>query len=56
MKAIWTSAGPLSHLEARGQKVFKKNGKQVLIILRDGKTFACNNRCPHEATHSPKAR
>lgn len=48
MNPIWTSAGPLSDLEEKGQKVFKKNGKQVLVILRDGETFACNNRCPHE--------
>lgn len=44
----WAEVGRLSDLEARGQKVFKKDGKQVLVILRDGKTFACNNRCPHE--------
>lgn len=45
---LWTSAGPLSEVEQKGQKVFKKNGKQILVILRDGKTYACNNRCPHE--------
>lgn len=44
----WTSVGPVNELEAKGQRVFKKDGKQVLVILRDGKTFACNNRCPHE--------
>jgi nitrite reductase/ring-hydroxylating ferredoxin subunit len=44
----WISAGPLSDLQAKGQKIFKKNGKQILLIHRDGKTWACNNRCPHE--------
>ena len=48
MEHTWTSVGSLSELEARGQKIFKKDGKQVLVILRDGEAFACNNRCPHE--------
>lgn len=44
----WTSAGPLSELEDKSQKIFKKNGKQLLIVLRDDRLYACNNRCPHE--------
>lgn len=47
-EAVWTSTGPISELESKGQRVFKKNGKQLLLIHRDGKTWACNNRCPHE--------
>lgn len=47
-QSIWTSAGPLSDLEEKGQKIFKKDGKQLLIVLRGDKVYACNNRCPHE--------
>jgi nitrite reductase/ring-hydroxylating ferredoxin subunit len=37
-----------SDLIAKGRKVVRKNGKQVLLIAREGKVYALANRCPHE--------
>lgn len=44
----WVSAGALSDLQDAGQKVFKHEGKQILLLAREDKLYACNNRCPHE--------
>lgn len=35
-------------LKAKGRKVVRLAGKQVLLILSGGKVFAIANRCPHE--------
>ncbi|MEI9887263.1 MAG: Rieske 2Fe-2S domain-containing protein [Rhizomicrobium sp.] len=35
-------------LNAKGRKVFRKDGKQVLLLAAEGKIFALANRCPHE--------
>jgi nitrite reductase/ring-hydroxylating ferredoxin subunit len=35
-------------LKGKSRKVIRKNGKQVLLIAREGKVFAIANRCPHE--------
>jgi nitrite reductase/ring-hydroxylating ferredoxin subunit len=37
-----------SELQAKGRKVVRKEGRQVLLIAREGKVFAIANRCPHE--------
>ncbi len=37
-----------SELKAKGRKVFRRDGKQVLLIAAEGKLFAIANRCPHE--------
>ncbi|MEJ0027381.1 MAG: Rieske (2Fe-2S) protein [Rhizomicrobium sp.] len=35
-------------LAAAGRKVFRRDGKQVLLIASGGRVFAIANRCPHE--------
>jgi nitrite reductase/ring-hydroxylating ferredoxin subunit len=35
-------------LEAQGRKVFRQDGRQVLLIASGGRIFAIANRCPHE--------
>jgi len=37
-----------SDLKAKGRKVVRREGKQVLLIAREGKVYAIANRCPHE--------
>lgn len=44
----WISAGPLTDLEETGQKIVRHNGKQILLLSRGDKLYACNNRCPHQ--------
>jgi nitrite reductase/ring-hydroxylating ferredoxin subunit len=46
---IFTPAGlSRAELHAKGRKVIRKAGKQVLLIEADGRMFAIANRCPHE--------
>ncbi len=35
-------------LKAKGRKVIRRDGRQILLIARDGQVFAIANRCPHE--------
>src|SRR5215469_12116900 len=35
-------------LESKGRKLFRKDGKQILLLVSGGKIFAIANRCPHE--------
>src|ERR1700720_4273268 len=35
-------------LRSLGRKVVRRDGKQVLLLARDGRIFALANRCPHE--------
>jgi len=37
-----------SELKAKGRKLVRRDGKQILLIARDGRVFAIANRCPHE--------
>src|SRR5580698_6050360 len=37
-----------SELARDGMKLVRRNGKQILLIARDGAVFAIANRCPHE--------
>src|SRR5256714_1767879 len=37
-----------TELHARGRKVVRRKGKQVLLLDTDGRVFAIANRCPHE--------
>lgn len=37
-----------AEIEASGQKVIRRAGKQILLIARAGEIFAIANRCPHE--------
>lgn len=46
--AQWVEAGVLSDIEGKGRKLFKAGGKQILLVSKEGKLFASNNRCPHE--------
>jgi nitrite reductase/ring-hydroxylating ferredoxin subunit len=46
--AEWVDVGSVEDLRARGRRVFKAGGRQVLLISRGDRIFACNNRCPHE--------
>jgi nitrite reductase/ring-hydroxylating ferredoxin subunit len=46
--ADWVDAGSLEDLRTRGRRVFKAAGRQVLLVSRGDRIFACNNRCPHE--------
>ncbi|TNE57367.1 MAG: Rieske (2Fe-2S) protein [Alphaproteobacteria bacterium] len=41
-------AGSLEALKARGKQIFKHGSKQILLMFREDKVWACNNRCPHE--------
>ena len=36
------------HLRAKGRKVVRKAGKQILLIASKERIFAIANRCPHE--------
>ncbi len=44
----WVYAGSLEDLSARGRRVFKAGGRQLLLIKAGHRIVACNNRCPHE--------
>jgi len=44
----WVDAGSLEDLSARGRRVFKAGGRQLLLIKASDRIVACNNRCPHE--------
>jgi len=46
--ADWVDAGSADDLRARGRRVFKAAGRQVLLVSAGDRIFACNNRCPHE--------
>jgi nitrite reductase/ring-hydroxylating ferredoxin subunit len=48
MSAVWFDAGSRDDLVAKGRRVLKAQGKQILLLLNGGRIFACNNRCPHE--------
>ena len=37
-----------SDLKAKGRKVIRRDGKQILLLAREGRVFAIANRCPHE--------
>ena len=37
-----------SDLKAKGCKVIRREGKQILLIARENRIFAIANRCPHE--------
>src|SRR5579863_576578 len=37
-----------AELGADGQRLLRRDGRQVLLIARDGRLFAIANRCPHE--------
>jgi len=44
----WVDAGSLEELSARGRRVFKAGGRQLLLIKAGDRIVACNNRCPHQ--------
>lgn len=44
----WRQTVPAQELAARGQTVIKLEGRQILLLHRGDRIFACNNRCPHE--------
>jgi nitrite reductase/ring-hydroxylating ferredoxin subunit len=46
---MFTSTG-VTHgdLRAKGRKLVRRDGKQVLLIAAEGRLFAIANRCPHE--------
>lgn len=35
-------------LQAKGKKLVRRDGKQILLVASEGKIFAIANRCPHE--------
>src|SRR5579863_2801161 len=35
-------------IEAAGRKVVRLSGRQILLLVNDGRVFAIANRCPHE--------
>jgi nitrite reductase/ring-hydroxylating ferredoxin subunit len=45
---LTASGVTLAALGQEGRKVVRRNGKQILLIAREGKVFAIANRCPHE--------
>ncbi|MDJ0957520.1 MAG: Rieske (2Fe-2S) protein [Arenicellales bacterium] len=44
----WHKVAALKDLETTGRKLFRKNGRQIVVFFTDQGVFACNNRCPHE--------
>jgi nitrite reductase/ring-hydroxylating ferredoxin subunit len=49
MVPVLTATGvSIEDLQARGRKVVRKAGKQILLIASGGAIFAIANRCPHE--------
>ena len=44
----WIPAGLAADLKESGKMVFRKDGKQILLLQKDGRIFAVNNRCPHQ--------
>jgi len=47
--AMFTATGVSeSELKAKGRKVVRRAGKQILLVAAEGKIFAVANRCPHE--------
>jgi nitrite reductase/ring-hydroxylating ferredoxin subunit len=47
-EANWQKAISLAELEVCSKAVVKLDGKQILLLLSEGRIYACNNRCPHE--------
>jgi len=46
---MWTATKiTTDDLRAKGRKVVRLNGKQILLIASGGQIFAIANRCPHE--------
>ena len=45
---LWIEAIPVTKLEPDGRRIYRVNGKQILLIKTDTGVHACNNRCPHE--------
>lgn len=46
--ATWHRAMAADVLAAKGRAVVRVGGRQVALFHRNGRPFACNNRCPHE--------
>jgi len=44
----WHRVGALSDIQQAGRKLFRKNGRQIVVFHTDKGLLACNNRCPHE--------
>jgi nitrite reductase/ring-hydroxylating ferredoxin subunit len=48
MSMLTATGTTFDDLTARGRKVVRKAGKQILLIASGGHVFAIANRCPHE--------
>ena len=46
--STWVRAASLDALEDKGRLVFRKNGRQIVLLDTPRGVHACNNRCPHE--------
>jgi len=46
--ADYVDLADLAILAARGTLVVKHGRKQIALFHREGRVYACNNRCPHE--------
>lgn len=44
----WFDAGAEADIRARGRRMVKAHGKQILVLVAGERVVACNNRCPHE--------
>ncbi|MFC7049181.1 Rieske (2Fe-2S) protein [Emcibacter nanhaiensis] len=44
----WIPAGKAADLHEKGKLVFRKGGKQILVLQTGDRLFAVNNRCPHQ--------
>ncbi|WP_321389187.1 Rieske (2Fe-2S) protein [Emcibacter sp.] len=47
-ESYWTEAGKLADLEQAGKIIFRKDGRQILILKKGDRVYAVNNRCPHQ--------
>ncbi len=46
---MWTDTGlARADIEKVGKKIWRRDGKQLLLLISGGRLFAIANRCPHE--------
>ena len=46
--ANWHRVASVEDLRQAGRKLFRKDGRQIVVFYTEQGVYACNNRCPHE--------
>jgi len=44
----WVEVASFDELAAKGRLLVRPEGRQIVLLLSEGRLYACNNRCPHE--------